>query len=1433
VTPRITIGKGITGAINYARGEGRDPVTRQLNKLAPGEKSRVEWFGGTGFFWKVETAADIEQARREMEFDALNQKGGHCRLDCVHLSLSWRPGETPTRAHMEEQVKIALAAIGMANAKALYFAHGDEDYPHLHIVASKINPETGRAYDLKGNYLQLSSWAERYEAEHGGIISLRRQANNELRAAIADRDPGAVLEALTKQRSTFTPAQLEKALSKQIKQSIERAQFSDQILDHPEIVHLADEKGGPTTRYSTRAVIEAELYVLHAAEGLVLNNAHGVGDQQRAAILHSGQFAPGIDPLTGDKTGLTPEQTRAFHHVTGAEGLAIIDGQAGTGKSYTLAAVRQAYEAAGFKVIGLAPTNAVTEDMKADGFRQAATIHSELTALNNGRRNWDAKTVVIVDEAAMIDTRLMAMVTTHAHEAGAKLILVGDDRQLSSIDRGGMFGALKDRHGAAALSEVKRQHKLDNRRASEMMAEGNFHDALNIYNDMRAIHWTRTQPEARALLVAEWAKATAARPEQSRFVFAYTNESVDQLNAALRGVRKQRGELGQDHMIPTAHGRLNFAIGDRIQFTGTDKKAGIANGYTGTIEAIDGTHLAIKLDRRQAKTINFDAAGFDKFRHGYAGTIYKGQGKTLDETYLYHSEHWRSAASYVALTRHRHDTKLFVATNTAKDAAILARQMGRTEERRAASQFHYRQEIAAPPLTAAELLARFSADLFPRKESEMQSRDGTAQAANQNAREILDQAASLDVPTMQPGEPPFPGRYDEIKEAAAEATAPKSKADQVTYILYRMGDMHSHYDIEPRGGGYALVRTFEIDDDMLAEYGLPADGEQQWGWTKTLDEMHDRIIRQEKAPQAPEAAPEPRTMSRPEAWQQPAFSHDTFTADQWTAVYLPIPRDADELLLSNATHAAMHCFNEPQHPNDYSGQAWQQRRYDAGERVKELADKIEAILPGIDRRDERHEALIYAAEQADLVRAWQAPAFSYDTIDADRWTAVYLDIPKTADAELLRHARFWASELQHYALRDNDGPSVTQPSNAAAPQAAAAARAFELDRCLETLRMAESAPAPAAVQTPEPTSAPIPQEASAPVREDAPQPGRAPEHPIIMGMAEAIRRDPWNAVNLDIPADASAELLGTIAETAQDLRIHAEERAAVAVSSEETEYWHDLGLKADQRFDQAFVRSHEAAAREAWQQPAFSHETIRADAWTAVYLPIPQEADAALLTAARSWARDLAIYAERDGVFSAPLVNSQNYTREGNIAAASERALELDRCLETLRAASWTAEAAVAAEVPLAATDASGGPHGAAQPVYIHEEPAPAPVGRTPPVQISPTRGLRYFMERIGDRFAAGVLFLADMVSPPPKLTPQQAHEHLQAAGNIETLHAEAVAADQQAHEAEKDEQIFRADQQQQQADLSLAERFGRPVTREANLGREQDHERDDYEPDR
>jgi Relaxase/Mobilisation nuclease domain len=152
--PRVTVGKSVTGAVRYALG----PDTKRPR---PGNPDRVAWIGGTGCGFDINTTADADRARRVMEFDALNQgsQTRKCELDCVHLSLGWRPGENPERGEMEAAACGALESLGMGNAKAIFVAHNDKEYACLHVIASKINPATDRAYDLKGSWQTLQNWA--------------------------------------------------------------------------------------------------------------------------------------------------------------------------------------------------------------------------------------------------------------------------------------------------------------------------------------------------------------------------------------------------------------------------------------------------------------------------------------------------------------------------------------------------------------------------------------------------------------------------------------------------------------------------------------------------------------------------------------------------------------------------------------------------------------------------------------------------------------------------------------------------------------------------------------------------------------------------------------------------------------------------------------------------------------------------------------------------------------------------------------------------------------------------------------------------------------------------------------------------------------------------------------------------------------------------
>ncbi|KUM25577.1 hypothetical protein AU467_25720 [Mesorhizobium loti] len=502
-----------------------------------------------------------------------------------------------------------------------------------------------------------------------------RRANEE-----AARDPEKVLAALTRNQASFSENDLDRHLKKHIRDENERAAVKSSVLGHTDALALHDrETGEAVGRWTARAVRDQEVSAL--------------ADGKRVAAARHGDLGKGIREGIAASGSLRPDQLAAFEHAAGSGGLKIIEGRAGTGKSFALGSIREAHEMAGYRVIGLAPTNAVAQAMKEDGFdrtgfARSSTVHAELFRLKNGRAQWDRRTLVVVDEAAMMDAKVTGEVLREARHSGAKVILAGDDRQLGSIERGGLFTELKKEHGSVEITHVTRQNVDWQREAARDLADGRFEEALRSFARHRSVIWTSKQEELRAKLVEQWAKDTAVDPSASRFVFAYTNKDVDVLNKDLRAVRRERGELGEDFVFTTKHGEAAFAVGDRLQFTDTLKNAGIYNGNAGVITNIDRNlgRISVRLDAaagRDGRKVEWYASEFNGFRHGYAGTIYKGQGKTLDHTYLMHTHHWRAASSYVALTRQRESAKVFVATETARDLRQLARQIGRNEIRSA------------------------------------------------------------------------------------------------------------------------------------------------------------------------------------------------------------------------------------------------------------------------------------------------------------------------------------------------------------------------------------------------------------------------------------------------------------------------------------------------------------------------------------------------------------------------------------------------------------------------------------------------------------------------------------------------------------------------------------------------------------------------------
>jgi len=472
-----------------------------------------------------------------------------------------------------------------------------------------------------------------------------------------------ILDGLTYNKATFTERQLAKAL---FENNYTPEEIKNELLADKTILRLYDSDGKLTKYYTTQEVRSQENLIMLYGEALALNQGHGFDKELLAKVAK--------------QHTLDDEQHAALKHVLDNGGIKILEGRAGTGKSHTINAIRAAAEKSGYSVIGLAPTNTVADDMLKTGFNNARTTHSFIWHHDHNKVQGllHSRSILILDEAAMSDNEQLNKTLEYAYQKHAKVILVGDTRQLSSVQRGGMFEALKKVHGAAELTKVRRQEKDWQKQASMDFAEGKILSALSAYEDRGYVKWDQDLDSARDRLMGQWEKDTAVS-HGDRFIFAFTNKEVNKLNKAAQEIEMGRGRVKRSTLTTLdtkERGQVSVAEGDKIQFRETDKRLGITNGMSGTVQKISGGEFTILNDG--GDLITFHKDNYSEISLGYAGTIYRGQGKTLDQTYLLHTHHWRREISYVAMTRARKTARIYVDQSETHDLKKLAKQMART-----------------------------------------------------------------------------------------------------------------------------------------------------------------------------------------------------------------------------------------------------------------------------------------------------------------------------------------------------------------------------------------------------------------------------------------------------------------------------------------------------------------------------------------------------------------------------------------------------------------------------------------------------------------------------------------------------------------------------------------------------------------------------------
>jgi hypothetical protein len=296
--------------------------------------------------------------------------------------------------------------------------------------------------------------------------------------------------------------------------------------------------------------------------------------------------------------------------------------------------------------------------------------------------------VLVVDEAGMVGTRQLERVLSHAAEAGAKVVLVGDPQQLQAIEAGAAFRSIYERHRSAQISEVRRQQEDWQRNATRDLANGKTGKALQAYRAHGMTHEAQTREQARGDLIERWDRDRQASPDRSRIILTHTNDEVRALNEAARGRMRAVGDLGIEVGVAVERGARNFASGDRVTFLQNERGLGVKNGTLGIIEQVSAQSMAVHTD--DGRSVRFDLKDYNRIDHGYAATIHKAQGMTVDRTHVLATPGMDAHSSYVALSRHRDGVELHYGRDDFANPDRLTRTLSRDRAKDMASDYEQR-----------------------------------------------------------------------------------------------------------------------------------------------------------------------------------------------------------------------------------------------------------------------------------------------------------------------------------------------------------------------------------------------------------------------------------------------------------------------------------------------------------------------------------------------------------------------------------------------------------------------------------------------------------------------------------------------------------------------------------------------------------------------
>ncbi|MHA7284501.1 MobF family relaxase [Arthrobacter sp. TMS2-4] len=471
--------------------------------------------------------------------------------------------------------------------------------------------------------------------------------------------------------------------------------------------------------FTSQEVLNAEHRVLAAGQKIVIPAVSAERFDTILAEHVEAAAASGGPVLSQGQIDLA----RAF--ATDEKLLTLGIGPAGAGKTTSLSLAADAVRDSGGKVIGLAPTAAAAAVMSKDIGADATTIDAFLISHRNqqGQQNMTAKDghanggsaftlragdVIIVDEAGMVTTPKLAEVVGVAARHGAVVRAMGDDRQLGAIGSGGALRLLNNEVGAVRLEEVHRFHTDGEATASLALREPATVGAdtpFQWYVDNNRVTAGTLEAMTQDAFTA-WMTDTAAG--KTSLMIATDNATVTDLNARAQAARIATGDLESiTEATPSVVLRdgLRAYAGDTVVTRKNDRrlqvnqgKDFVKNNDVWTVEQVTAnpatnTDADTDIDTT-ADAAAGEAAGQERqrvmLRHsghggritvdadylnehgqlGYAATVHRAQGATVDTAHAMLDEATDRAGAYVAATRGRETNRLYVALGDKNDQTV-------------------------------------------------------------------------------------------------------------------------------------------------------------------------------------------------------------------------------------------------------------------------------------------------------------------------------------------------------------------------------------------------------------------------------------------------------------------------------------------------------------------------------------------------------------------------------------------------------------------------------------------------------------------------------------------------------------------------------------------------------------------------------------------